>query len=76
MTPPEQPPDTTRPATTPTPGSAFPSERWRSIQRVVDGALDLPPAARGAYLDEACGADAALREHATRLVDACERAAR
>ncbi|MGE5101603.1 MAG: protein kinase domain-containing protein [Deltaproteobacteria bacterium] len=51
-------------------------ERWNEIQRVVDGALDLPAAARTAYLDEACGTDAALREDAARLLDACERAAR
>jgi len=61
MTPPEQPPDAARPVTTLTPERAFSSERWRVIQRVVDGALDLPPAARAAYLDEACGGDAALR---------------
>ena len=37
------------------------AERWREIQRAVDGALDLPPDARGAYLDAACGATGALR---------------
>ena len=48
--------------------------RWREIQRAVDGALDLPPDARGAYLDAACGATGALRESVGRLLDACERA--
>jgi eukaryotic-like serine/threonine-protein kinase len=51
-------------------------ERWNEIQRVVDGALDRPPAARATYLDEACGTDTALREDAARLLEACERAAR
>src|SRR5215218_3159917 len=51
-------------------------ERWRAVQRVVDGALDLPPEARAAFLDESCGADAALRESVARLLDACERAGR
>ncbi len=40
----------------------------------MDGALDLPSAARAAYLDAICGTDSALRESAARLVDACERA--
>ena len=52
------------------------AERWREIQHAVDGALDLPPDARAAYLDAACGADAALRESVARLLDACERAER
>src|SRR5688500_961738 len=73
MTAPDEPANGDR-AAGPTPGSAASSERWRAIQRVVDGALDLPPAARAAYLDEACGSDGALRENATRLLDACERA--
>src|SRR5688572_20179111 len=52
------------------------AERWREIQHAVDGALDLPPDARAAYLDAACGGDAALRESVARLLDACERAER
>lgn len=52
------------------------AERWREIQHAVDGALDLPPDARAAYLDVTCGADAALRESVARLLDACERAER
>lgn len=43
---------------------------------MVDGALDLSPAARAAYLDAACGTDTVLRENAVRLVHACERAER
>jgi eukaryotic-like serine/threonine-protein kinase len=71
VTPPEPPEDATGltgPAVTPVP--------WRDVQAVVDGALDLAPDARAAYLDVACGADAVLRERAARLLDACERAAR
>jgi serine/threonine-protein kinase len=52
------------------------AERWREIQHAVDGALDLPPEGRAAYLDAACGGDAALRESVGRLLDACERAER
>ena len=52
------------------------AERWREIQHAVDGALDLPRDARAAYLDAACGADAALRESVARLLHACERAER
>ncbi len=49
--------------------------RWADLQRVVDGALDLPPDARAAYLGSACGDDLLLRHDAERLLDACERAA-
>ena len=57
-----------------TPDAARASERWREVQRVVDGALNLPAAERSAYLDSSCGTDAALRDSAARLLDACERA--
>jgi len=36
-------------------------EEWRRVERVVDGALDLPPAQRSEYVAQACGADHALR---------------
>jgi serine/threonine protein kinase/TolB-like protein len=75
VTPPDEPADADG-AARPAPASAVSSDRWRAIQRVVDGALDLPPAARAAYLDTACGSDSALREDTTRLLDACERAER
>ena len=48
-------------------------ERWDEIQRALDGALDLPPEARDAYLDTVCGAGTALRERVARLLKACER---
>jgi len=39
----------------------MPSDRFDRAKRIVAGALERPPEARAAYLDEACGADAALR---------------
>ena len=51
-------------------------ERWQQVQRLVDGALDLASGERAAYLASACGEDEALRDEATRLLDACERAGR
>src|SRR5688572_10787155 len=56
--------------------SASDTARWQEIQRLVDGALDRPPDKRAHYLDAASGGDAALRESAARLVEACEQAAR
>src|SRR5215213_1978802 len=50
-------------------------EHWQEVQRLVDGALDLPPDARSTFLDRACGSDATLRSEAARLLNACERAA-
>src|SRR4051812_37331095 len=50
-------------------------EHWQAVQRLVDGALDIPSEARTTFLDRACGSDATLRGEAARLLDACERAA-
>src|SRR5215203_3407965 len=50
-------------------------EHWQEVQRLVDGALDLPSEARTTFLDRACGSDATLRSESARLLDACERAA-
>jgi eukaryotic-like serine/threonine-protein kinase len=47
-------------------------ERWQRISPVLDAALDLPAAARGAYLDGACGADAGLRREIEELLAAGE----
>lgn len=58
------------------PSTDMSAERWREIQQAVDGALDLPPAARTAYLDATCGADDALRRSVARLLESCEHAAR
>ncbi|HTJ21064.1 MAG TPA: protein kinase [Gemmatimonadaceae bacterium] len=45
-------------------------ERWRVVDSVVQGALALPLAERSAYLDRACGSDAALRREAESLLAA------
>ena len=73
----EGPNDFARAQSKATSGASSPTaERWRVIQSVVDGALDRPPAERTAYLSQACGSDAALYASASRLLDACDRAAR
>ena len=50
-------------------------ERWASIRAVAEGALALAPGERAAFLNNACGSDAGLRDRAERLILACERAA-
>ena len=57
------------------PGGDLPPERWSEVRPLVEAALDLPPARRAAFLDRACGGDAALRDDVERLALACERAA-
>ena len=47
-------------------------ERWRVVDSVVQAALALTPTARGAYLDRACGSDAALRREAESLLAAAK----
>ena len=47
---------------------------WRRVERVLDGALDLDPRERGAYLDRACGADAGLRAEVEALLRSCDAA--
>ena len=49
-------------------------ERWREIDRVLDGALDLPPGQRAAFLDTACGSDAELRAEVDRMLRALDQA--
>ena len=44
------------------------------MQRVLDGALDLAPESRAAFVTNACGTDSALREQVVRLLDACAHA--
>ncbi|MEJ7812315.1 MAG: serine/threonine-protein kinase [Gemmatimonadaceae bacterium] len=48
-------------------------ERWRAVEHVLDGALDLAPDARPAFVARACGGDAELRREVERLLSACER---
>src|SRR5688500_4746546 len=46
---------------------------WAKVRHVFEEALDRAPEARGAFLDEACGADAALRREVDALLGAHER---
>ena len=44
------------------------AERWRQIEDIVHGALDQDVGARSAFLDSACGSDAALRREVESLL--------
>jgi eukaryotic-like serine/threonine-protein kinase len=46
------------------------TERWKRIDILVDGALDLPLEDRGAYLDKECGGDQALRKEVDAMLGA------
>ncbi len=46
-------------------------ERWRQLEPILDGALDLPAGERGTYLDEACGEDDDLRRLAQQWLTEC-----
>ena len=43
-------------------------ERWQALERIFARAVDLDEGARSAYLDEACGVDAELREQVEALL--------
>jgi serine/threonine-protein kinase len=45
-------------------------ERWQEIEAVFQGALAQPPGSREAFLDQACGADPALRREVETLLKA------
>lgn len=47
-------------------------DRWRAIERILDGALDLPRDRRPGYLDDACAGDADLRAEVDSLLEAHE----
>lgn len=49
-------------------------QQYRLINQIFQNALDLPPAHRAAYLDEACNGDAELREEVEELLRADEQA--
>jgi serine/threonine-protein kinase len=49
---------------------AITRERWRTIEPLLDGALELDPVSRAAWLDQRCGGDAELRAAVERLVEA------
>lgn len=49
-------------------------ERWAEVDRLVEAAIELEPDKRGAFLDQACGEDEALRREVESLLAAHERA--
>ncbi|MFP5356347.1 MAG: serine/threonine-protein kinase, partial [Gemmatimonadota bacterium] len=52
--------------------NTVPPERWRRIEEVLDGALDLAPGERAAFLDRECEGDATLRSAVDALLRATE----
>ena len=50
------------------------AERWQRIDDLLQGALDCAPDRRGAFLENACGQDAALRSEVESLLEAYSRA--
>lgn len=52
--------------------ASLPPERWAALQAAVDGALDVTPSARAAFLRATCGDDADLLRRAERLLAACD----
>ena len=51
-------------------------ERWKVVERLLDAALDLDPAQRVRFLDEACVDDPALAEAVRSLLSACDNGAK
>lgn len=49
-------------------------QRWRRIERILDGALDLDPDQRSAYLTRTCTAVPGLREDVEAVLRSCDRA--
>ncbi|MFQ5568492.1 MAG: tetratricopeptide repeat protein [Rhodothermales bacterium] len=50
------------------------SDQWQQVEALLDVVLDLPPEARRAHLEEACGRDPALRDEVLSLIAAYEQA--
>ena len=50
------------------------NERWAQVQRVLDGALALPPELVAAFLDRECDGDVELRREVEELLESCSRA--
>ena len=44
------------------------TDRWELLERLYHSALELEPGRRGAYLQEACGVDASLRQEVESLL--------
>ena len=51
------------------------ADRWAEVERLCHAALDVEPAARAAFLDEACAGDAELRREVESLLGQESRAA-
>src|SRR5215831_4622762 len=49
-------------------------ERWQQVKEVLDGALELAPEQRPAFLDQACSADHSLRQDVESLLASSEKA--
>src|ERR1700730_7851301 len=49
-------------------------ERWQQVKELLGAALELDPAKRPGYLDQACGNDATLRSDLERLLVAEQKA--
>lgn len=60
------------PSAPPTLMGVFSGETWHSVEPLLDQALALEPELRGAFLDEACAADPAMREELERMIAECE----
>jgi hypothetical protein len=56
--------------------SAKTPERWRQLEQLYHRALEIPADRRSAFLEEACGADEALRQEVESLIAYETRAAR
>ncbi len=52
----------------------IPIGRWKTLEPLLDKALELAPDERPAYLDTACSGDPQLRAELEQLLDSCERA--
>ena len=52
--------------------ASFSRERWDEVEPLLDAALELEPEERGAFLDEACRDDPALRADVSALLMACD----
>jgi hypothetical protein len=49
-------------------------QRWRRIEQILDGALDLDPDQRPVYLTRTCTGDPGLREDVEAVLRSCDRA--
>ncbi len=50
------------------------SERWKQIDKILDGVLQREGSQRKVFLDEACSGDASLRQEVESLIEAGDRA--